>query len=78
VSGVLHSVAASASRSNQPAIRTLKDLMKYKILVAVGALTVLGSIAAYANGFRCTFCKGTGFQGNLPCYQCKGSGVLGY
>lgn len=25
-------------------------------------------------GMRCTFCNGTGFQGNFNCFHCKGTG----
>lgn len=26
------------------------------------------------NGYKCTVCKGTGWQGEFTCYLCKGSG----
>jgi len=26
------------------------------------------------SGFKCTFCKGTGWQGDFTCFACKGSG----
>ena len=52
--------------------------MKNRLLIAIGALTVIGSAVAYANGIRCTHCKGTGFLGNFTCAFCKGTGSLNY
>jgi len=67
--------------------------MKKKIVViALGAFALIGT-AAYLNaqtskhshsdegilhcGMRCTFCKGTGFNGNFNCFACKGTGRNG-
>jgi DnaJ-class molecular chaperone len=27
-------------------------------------------------GFKCNFCKGSGFNGNVNCFHCKGTGRL--
>ena len=64
--------------------------MKKKIVViALGAFALVGT-ALYLNaqssktsigdegvshlGVRCTFCNGTGFNGNFNCSACKGTG----
>jgi len=49
--------------------------MKKMIIVAVTcAALVGGTVAVYAMGMRCGHCKGTGFQGNVNCFACKGTG----
>ena len=53
--------------------------MKKYLAIALAAATALGSVA-YAAGFKCTFCKGTGWQGGngpFKCVHCGGDGVIG-
>ena len=65
--------------------------MKKRMILAIVALAAISTPAfavAFhshrheqgANAFRCSFCKGTGFQngnGNTACFACKGSGFNG-
>ena len=54
---------------------TKKTKMKKMLIVAVTcAALVGGAVAVYAMGMRCGHCKGTGFQGNVNCFACKGTG----
>lgn len=50
--------------------------MKKALVIALLSLSMatLGGGVAYAMGMRCTFCKGTGFQGDFSCFHCKGTG----
>lgn len=58
-----------------------------KLLIIAAAIVSVTSIGYAANallkvedhskcgsGFRCTICNGSGFQGNVNCIHCKGSG----
>ena len=53
-------------------IKQTTDMLKKVIALTLIAGTLAG--IAHAAGFRCTFCNGTGFQGNVNCFACKGSG----
>jgi DnaJ-class molecular chaperone len=77
---VRHRSGVSGSPEDQTGSNTTnhKIYMKHKLLIIVGALSMVGAVAAYANGFKCTFCNGTGFNGSFNCSMCKGSGRVNY
>jgi hypothetical protein len=41
---------------------------------AANALTKMEENHKCEAGFKCSFCNGTGWQGNFKCFQCKGTG----
>lgn len=62
-------------------------MKKITTLVAVSIVVFAGIVFASLNtqpksledsvtmeGFRCSFCKGTGFSGNYNCLHCNGTG----
>jgi len=62
-------------------------MKKFVIIAFAALLTSAGVVYAAHNhnqrmledhtkceGIRCSFCKGTGFNGNFLCFFCKGSG----
>jgi DnaJ-class molecular chaperone len=59
------------SRRGKPN-QTNTDMLKKVIALTLITGTLVG--IAHAAGFKCTFCNGTGFQGNVNCFPCKGSG----
>ncbi len=38
--------------------------------------SIVNKDALKCENMRCTFCKGTGFQGNFNCIHCKGTGRI--
>lgn len=60
--------------------------MKNLFLAVIVAVTVVGGVKAVNlmkhsdhqhsvdSGFRCFFCRGSGFNGNFNCIHCNGTG----
>lgn len=48
--------------------------MKTKILIVI--VCAAAAASAYA-GFKCQFCGGTGWRGQLKCIHCGGDGETG-
>lgn len=82
------SAGRTENRAESPKI-TKEHKMKKKIAIAVAVLAAVAAptfaVAMHnhehgIHAFRCTFCKGTGFQngnGNTACFACKGTGFNG-
>ena len=72
-----------------PSLECQTKVSTMKKVIAIAAITLASIVSAMAvcetahnhgaiNGFRCNFCKGTGFQSptsQFVCSFCKGTGV---